>query len=126
MHTKMNIGRVDKLLASFYEGTISQSDLDRLFDYFAHDPEIRRQRPEDASVLIPLALARKDYKSRSGRVFSFIHTRRAVAVAFLVVLLSGIIAIIEFKQSARFYTTDADCNYTCAEQWLNKTIQTAL
>ncbi len=122
----MNIDLIDKLLVTFYDGTIDQSNLNRLFDCFVHDSEVRRQRPDDAAVLIPLALARKDSKSRTRRSFSSLHTLRVAVVVSIVVLLLGIIATLELGQPTRVYTTDANCNYVCAEQWLNRTIRTAL
>lgn len=123
----MNIDRVDELLASFYEGTINQHDLEKLFDTFLGESAVRNLRPNDAAILIPLALARKDHQSEHARRMKFHFRYKWVAAAIIFVAASAsLMAILEFKQPTQIYISTTDCDYECAEQWLARTIQTAL
>ncbi|MCQ2287263.1 MAG: hypothetical protein MJZ76_10410 [Bacteroidales bacterium] len=123
----MDFKKLDKLLASFYDGTISQTDLEELFNAFVCDSAVRNLRPDDAAVLLPLAMARKDHQTVHSRKASFLSRSRRVAAAIIIIIsLSSIIAVLVFKQPTQIYTSGSDCNYSCAEQWLDRTIQTAL
>lgn len=123
----MNIDQVDEQLASFYEGTIIQCDLEELFDTFLFDSAVRNLRPKDAAILVPLALARRDHQAEHTRKMKF-HSRSkwvAAAVIFFAIIASSI-AVLEYKQPMQIYISTTDCDYECAEQWLERTIQTAL
>lgn len=123
----MNINQVDELLASFYDGTIGQCDLEELFDTFLFETAVRDLRPNDATILIPLALARRDHQSEQTRKMkSHSRSRWVAAAIILFAAVTSSIALLEFKQPTRIYISTNDCDYECAEQWLDRTIQTAL
>jgi len=115
--------KTDKLLKAFYAGNIKQSDLDRLFDAFLNDAAVREKYPEDAPVIIPLALAKKDGRER----LPIAKVRWKVAVAIIgISLLASIAVMYIMDQQTRVYSSDGDCDIACAEEWLDKTIETAL
>lgn len=112
--------RIDKFLDAFYAGSIGQRDLETLFDSFLNDAEVRDKRPEDAEIIIPLALARKDAKQVTSRIW------RVAAAIVGILLLVGVVTTYVLDQQTRVYSTDENCDMICAEEWLNKTIETAL
>lgn len=123
----MNVDQIDELLASFYDGTIDQHNLEKLFNTFLVEPAVRDLRPNDAAILIPLALARKDHQSEQTRKMKYHFRSKWVAAAIILVAASAsLMAILEFKQPTQIYINTTDCDYECAEQWLARTIQTAL
>lgn len=123
----MDFEQLDKHLASFYDGTINQHDLEKLFDAFLFDCDVRILRPNDAAILIPLALARKDHQSeQAGMMRSHSRPKWVAAAIVFFAIIVGSIAVLEFRQPTQIYISTTDCDNECAEQWLARTIQTAL
>lgn len=115
------------MLELFYAGTIKQSELEILFDAFLNDNDVREKWPSDASVIIPLAIARKDcHPQPQNRVLVLHRNWKVAAAIFGFIVIAGSVATHAMEQKPQIYSTDANCDMICAEQWLNNTIETAL
>lgn len=118
---------VEKMMELFYAGDIKQSELEILFDAFLNDNDVREKWPSDASIIIPLAIARKDCQSRHKKIVLVLHRNWKVAAAILgFIVIAGSVTAYAMDQKPQIYSTDVDCDMVCAEQWLNNTIKTAL
>lgn len=118
---------VEKMMELFYAGDIKQSELEILFDAFLNDNDVREKWPSDASIIIPLAIARKDCHSKQKNKVLVLHRNWKVAAAILgFIVIAGSVTTYAMDQKPQIYSTDVNCDMVCAEQWLNNTIETAL
>lgn len=117
---------IEKMMELFYSGSIKQSELEILFDAFLNDNDVREKWPSDASIIIPLAIARKDCHSRQNKVLVLHRNWKVAAVIFSFIVIAGSVTTYAMDQKPQIYSTDVNCDMVCAEQWLNNTIETAL
>lgn len=117
----------EELIGKFYDGDISQRELERLFDSFLSSQEVREQWASEAEIIIPLALARKDAQRQTAKKHSHTpQTWRAAAAIATLLLFAGTATVYAVEARPSVYSTDSNCDMVCAEKWLNRTLETAL
>lgn len=133
----MDYEDIEELLRAFYDGTISQEGLDSLCRYFLSHPEAATRWPDDARLLVPLALARFSYKGKvalrqKGPVATMVEPvgrrrrSRLLRYAAVVALMLGISAVGYYFVFCEFhYTSNIDMSENEVLEWFDYTIKSA-
>lgn len=113
--------KIDKLIKDYYDGRLSQSEMDDLCRMFLDNEDVRLSHSDESRVLVPLALARMVHRRQKK------STRRtwSVAASIAVMLLLGGGFYAHAANSPHTYSNDPSFTVADVEQWYNKTIETA-
>lgn len=114
--------KIDKLIRDYYDGRISQGEMDDLCRMFLDNEDVRLSHPDESRVLVPLALARMAHrrqKKSARRTWSV-----AASIAAMLLLGGGFYAYA--ANSPHMYSNDPSFTAADVEQWYNKTIETAV
>ena len=77
-----NNQNIDKLLAKFYDASISQEEIDILFDYFLYTDPLPECYSADVELIRGLAIMRYCHKTKSSFEKSLIEKERKTRNAF--------------------------------------------
>lgn len=114
--------KIDKLIRDYYDGTLSQGEMDELCRMFLDNEDVRQSYPDESRVLVPLAFARMAH-SRQKR-----NVRRtwSVAASIAVMLLLGGGIYAHAANAPHTYSNDPSFTTTDVERWYNKTLESAV
>lgn len=114
--------RIDKLIRDYYDGNISQNEMDDLCMMFLDNEDVRLSYHDESQVLVPLALARMAYSRQKKSV----RRTWSVAACIAVMLLLGGSLYAYAANASHTYCNDPSFSATDVEQWYNKTLETAI
>ena len=114
--------KIDKLIRDYYDGTLSQGEMDVLCRMFLDNEDIRQSYPEENRALVPLALARMAHRRQKKSV----HQTWSVAASIAIMLLLGGSLYAYAANAPHTYSNDPTFTTNDVEPWYNKTLETAV
>lgn len=114
--------KIDKLIRDYYDGTLSQCEIDDLCRIFLDNEDVRLSYPDESRVLVPLALARMAH----GRQKKNVRRTWSVAACIAIMILLGGSLYAYAANAPHTYSNDPALTAADVEQWYNKTLETAV